>query len=189
MRTSAQIEAEINRIRARLDNTLGELENRLAPRELIREGVDTLSRYEAGRYVLKAGELVRRYPVPAAIAGAGVIGILFAARQRLGTRYSYSTGSTARLSRALDGAREKLDDTRRVLSRSAGTARDKVAGATAGTMATASEFAGVAGTQLRRAGAGMQSIARSRPVAVSAIALAVGAAIGLGVPAWRRRNH
>ncbi len=189
MRTAAQIEAEINRIRARLDNTLGELEHRLSPRELIRDGVDTLSRHEAGRYVLRAGDLVRRHPVPAAIAGAGVIGVLIAARQQVKSRYSYSTRSTARLSHALDGARGKLLDTRRLLSRSAGTARDKLAGATVSTMATASDFAGAAGKQLRQASTSMQSIARRRPVAVSAIALALGAAIGLGIPAWRRRNY
>lgn len=88
MRTAAQIEAEINHIRARLDNTLGELELRLTPRELIRNGVETLSRYEAGRYALRAGDLIRRYPVPAAIAGASVIGIIFAARRRFKSRYS-----------------------------------------------------------------------------------------------------
>ena len=83
MRTAEQIEAEINRVRARLDKTLGELEHRLTPRELIRDGVDTLS-----RCVLRAGDLVRRYPVPAAIAGASVIGIIFVARQRFKSRYS-----------------------------------------------------------------------------------------------------
>lgn len=88
MRTAAQIDAEINRNRARLDNTLGELEHRLTPRELIRDGVNTLSRYEAGRYVLRAGDLVRRYPVPVAIARASVIGIIFAARQRFKSRDS-----------------------------------------------------------------------------------------------------
>jgi len=72
MRTAEQIEAEINCIRTQLDNTLGELKHRLTPRELIRDRIDTLSRNEGGRYVLRA---------PAAIAGASVIGIIFAARQ------------------------------------------------------------------------------------------------------------
>jgi hypothetical protein len=85
MRTVAQIDADINRARARLDNTLGELEHRLRPGELIRDGVNMLSRYEPSRYVLKAGYLVRRYPVPAAVAFASVIGIIFAARQRFKT--------------------------------------------------------------------------------------------------------
>lgn len=88
MRTAAQIDAEINLARARLDSTLGELEHRLRPRELIRDGVNTLSHYEAGRYVLMAGYLVRRYPVPAAVACVSVIGIIFAARQRFKSRDS-----------------------------------------------------------------------------------------------------
>lgn len=82
MRKAAQIDAEINDIRARIDNTLGELEQRLTLPELIRDGVHTLSRYEAGRYALTAGDLVRRYPVPAAIVGVSVIGLIFAAYQR-----------------------------------------------------------------------------------------------------------
>lgn len=88
MRTAAQIEAELNRVRERLDNTLGELEHRLTPRELIRDGVNTLSGYEAGRSVLRAGDLARRYPVPAAIAVASVIAIILAARQRFKSRDS-----------------------------------------------------------------------------------------------------
>lgn len=88
MRTAAQIDTEINRARSRVGDTLSELEHRLTPRELIRDGVSTLSRHEAGRYVLRAGDLVQRYPVPAAIAAASVIGIVFAARQRLKSRHS-----------------------------------------------------------------------------------------------------
>jgi hypothetical protein len=87
MRTAAQIDAEINQIRARVDNTLGELEHRLTLREVIRDGVEMLSHYEAGRYALTAGDLVRRYPVPAAIAGASVIGLVLAARQLFKSRY------------------------------------------------------------------------------------------------------
>ncbi|MEO8164958.1 MAG: hypothetical protein ABI619_06130, partial [Betaproteobacteria bacterium] len=168
---------------------LGELEHRLTPREMIRDGVDSLSHYEAGRYVLQLGALLRHYPVPAALAGASVVGLIFAGRQRFKSRYSYSKRSTARLSQALDSARGKLHDTRRSLSPSVDTTREKLADATSSIRERARECAGNAGRQLRRAGAGVQSIARQRPIAMSAIALAVGAAVGLGIPALRRRLY
>jgi len=68
-RTPEEIEGEIDRIRARLDATLDELEHRLTPRELIRNGIGALSGFEASRYAVRLAGLVRRYPIPAAIAG------------------------------------------------------------------------------------------------------------------------
>ena len=47
-----------------------------------------LFRYEAGCYVLRAGDLVRRYPVLASIAYASVTGIVFAALRRFKARGS-----------------------------------------------------------------------------------------------------
>jgi len=73
MRTPEEIEAEIDRTRDRMDATLTELEFRLTPRELIRDGINSLSGLQASRYVGKyAGKMMhlgRRYPKPAAIAG------------------------------------------------------------------------------------------------------------------------
>jgi hypothetical protein len=192
-----------------MDSTLSELEDRLTPRELMRDGIDSLSGLEASQYVFKLAGLARRYPMPAAVAGASLAGLFLAGRRQYKNRFSDretvadSDRSSARLSKVLESAKEKLQDTRQTLTQSAGAARDKLSGATSGAMGRASEFAGragefagragefagSAGKQLRRAGAGAQTIARERPVAVGALALALAAGIAMSIPSVRRKIY
>lgn len=193
MRTPDQIEAEIDRIRSKMDSTLSELEDRLTPRQLMRDGIDAISGRDASQYVFKLVGLARRYPMPAAIAGAGLAGLFLAGRRRYKSRLAGNTllraddRSGTRLSSAVDSAIEKLKDTRQTLSQSAGAARAKLSGATSSAMERASDIAGTAGRTLRRAGENAQTIARERPVIVGALALALAAGIALSVPSVRRR--
>src|SRR3954467_4701616 len=113
MRTPEEIEAEIDRIRDRMDATLTDLEFRLTPRELVRDGINSLSGLQGSRYVGRhVGKLMplgRRYPKPAAIAGASLAGLLLAGR-RYKTHDSDDDKSAARLSQAMDAARETMQD-------------------------------------------------------------------------------
>ena len=192
MRTPEQIETEIDRIRSKMDSTLSELEVRLTPRELMRDGIESVSHLDAGRYAFKLASLARRYPMPAAFAGAGLAGIFLAGRQQYRRRSERSqvadTGS-ARLSAVAQTARDKLQETKQTLAQSAGTARAKLSGATSSAMERAGDIAGSAGKQLRKAGASAQTVARERPMAVGAVALAVAAAVAMCVPSVRRRIY
>lgn len=193
MRTPEQIEAEIDRIRQRMDSTLSELEIRMTPRQLMRDGIDSISGRDASQYVFKLLGLARRYPMPAAIAGASLAGLFLAGRRHYKSRFAGNTQlraddrSGTRLSSAVDSTKEKIKDTRQTLSQSAGAARAKLSGAASSAMERASDFAGSAGKSLRRAGANAQTIARERPVIVGALALALAAGIALSVPSVRRK--
>ena len=81
-RTSEEIEAGIDTIRGRMDETLDDLESRLSPRALLREAAQSLSGIEIGRHVIGLAGLARRHSMPAAIASAGVAGLLLLARYR-----------------------------------------------------------------------------------------------------------
>jgi len=192
MRTPEEIEAEIDRTRDRMDATLTELEFRLTPRELIRDGINSLSGLQASRYVGKyAGKMMhlgRRYPKPAAIAGASLAGLYLAGR-RFKNRASEDQPSTARLSQAMDAARETMQDTKQTLARSAGAAKDKVVGATSSAMERASDIAESASKRLRKAGSSVQSVTRERPVAAGAVALVLAAAVLMSIPSVRRRLY
>ena len=193
MRTPEEIEAEIDRIRSKMDSTLSELGDRMTPRQLMRDGINSISGREASRYVSKLVGLARRYPMPAALAGASLAGLFLAGRRHYKSRFADNMllraddRSGTRLSSAVDSAIEKLKDTRQTLSQSAGAARAKLSGATSSAMERASDIAGSAGKTLRRAGANAQTIARDRPVIVGALALALVAGIALSFPSVRRR--
>jgi hypothetical protein len=178
-----------------MDATLEEIEFRLTPRELFRDGISSLSRIELGKYAVLLASLLRRYPMPSALAGVSVAGLVVLAvrlranRQRVNRRLSDAAGSTARLTRAIGAAKEKLLDSRQSLAQRAGVARARLAGATSSGMERASDLAGSAGRQLRRAGGSVQTMARAQPVAAGAIALAIGATLAFCIPSVRRRLY
>jgi len=190
MRTPEEIEAEIDRVRDRMDETLTNLEFRLTPRELVRDGIHAMSGLQGsryvGRYVGKMLHLGRRYPKPAAIAGAGLAGLFLAGR-----RYKTQTSDdpAARLSQAMDVARETMQDTKHTLTKGAGAAKDKLVGATSSAMERAGDIAETAGKRFRQAGSSMQSITRERPVAAGALALALVAAVLVSIPSVRRKLY
>ena len=191
MRTPEEIEAEIDRVRDRMDATLTDLEFRLTPRELLRDGISSLSGLQGSRYVGKyLGKMLhlgRRYPKPAAMAGAGLAGLLFAGR-----RYKTHTeepNSAARLSQAMDAARETMQDTKQTLAKGAGVAKDKLVGATSSTMERASDIAQSASKRFREAGSSVQNMTRERPVAASVLALALAAAVLMSIPSVRRKLY
>ena len=176
-----------------MDSTLSQLEDRMKPRQLMRDGMDFISSREATQYVLKLAGLARRYPMPVAIAGASLAGFFLAGRMHHKSRFAGNTllrdddRSNTRLSSAVDSAIEKLKDTRQTLSKTAGAARATLSGATSSAIGRASGIAGSAGRTLRRAGENAQTIARDRPVIVGALALALAAGIALSFPSVRRR--
>jgi len=192
MRTPEEIEAEIDRIRDRMDATLTDLEFRLTPRELLRDGINSLSGLQGsryvGRYVGKLMHLGRRYPKPAAIAGESLAG-LFLAGRRYKPQPSDDQNSGDRLSQAIEAARETMQDTKKTLAKGAGTAKDKLVGATSSAMERASDIAESAGKRLREAGSSVHSVTRERPVAAGAIALALAAAVLMSIPSVRRKLY
>jgi len=188
-RTPEQVEAEIDRIRARLDATLSEVEHRLTPRELLRDGIGALSGLEATSYVVKLAGIARRYPVPAAIALITLAALAFAGGHRRRVRLSDTVGSRPRVPQARITSADKLLDARQKIADAASTARTKLSGAASSSVERAGALASSAGRQLRRASDRAQVMARSEPVATGAIALAVGAAVALCIPAVRRKLH
>jgi len=189
-RTPEEIEGEIDRIRARLDATLDELEHRLTPRELIRNGIGALSGLEASRYVVRFAGLARRYPIPAAIAGISVAIFLIAAGQRRRSRLSDTAGSKPRIPQARATAIDKLLDTRQKVAQSADAARASLVSAASSGKERAGDMAVSASKQFRRARDKAQILARQQPVATGAVAaLAIGAAAAMCIPSIRRKLH
>jgi len=188
MRKPEEIEADLDRLRAKMDATLDEIEYRLTPRQLLRDGIDSVARIDASRYIVGLASLTRNHPLPAALAGAGLAGLI-AARRRARPQLTDERESPGRISNIVDTAIGKLLGAKQGLSDTAGTARTKLAGATSRGMDRASDIAGSARDQLRRATSGVQTMARDRPLTAGAISVAVAIAVAASIPYLRRKLH
>jgi hypothetical protein len=185
-RKPEDIEADLDGLRAKMDATLDEIEYRLTPRQLLRDGIDAVARINASRYIVGLASLTRHYPLPTALAGASLAGLI-AARRRVMPQMTQNASSGG-ISNVLEIAIGKLLGTKQGLSNRAGTARTRLADATSHGMARASDIAGSARDQLRRAGSGVRSVARDRPLTAGAVVL-VAIAIAASVPYLRRKLH
>jgi ElaB/YqjD/DUF883 family membrane-anchored ribosome-binding protein len=179
-RTPEQIEANIDDVRERMDSTLDELEHRLNARRMLRDGLAQLSNTEVIRYAASAaasaGRTAREYPVPTALAGVGLLGLVaWGLRAR---SHSHAGRHSLRdISDAVDSARERLSSARKSLAGSAGSTRRRVRDA--GTEAW---------HKMEAVGTEAGSLARSHPVAAGAIGLVVLAiAAAAATPAIRDR--
>ncbi|HWH47578.1 MAG TPA: DUF3618 domain-containing protein [Burkholderiales bacterium] len=188
MRRPEEIEADLDRLRAKMDATLDEIEYRLTPRQLLRDGIDSMARIDATKYIVGLAGLTRSHPLPTALAGASLAGLI-AARRRLRPQPPVDAKSTGFFSSWLDVAMEKLLGTRQAISESAGSARTKLASATSRGAERASDIAGSARDQLRRAGSGVQTLARERPLTAGAVGLAIAIAVAASIPYLRRKLH
>ena len=62
-RRPEEIEAEIERTRSELDETLSAIERRLTPGQIVDQGLDYLRGSSAREYVRNLGESVKREPI------------------------------------------------------------------------------------------------------------------------------
>lgn len=89
-RSPAEIEEEIARTRAEMDETLAALERKLSPGEL----VDKALGYMGGpkEFYSNLGETVRDYPVPTTLVGVGLAWLMAASSGRLPAREHAGSG-------------------------------------------------------------------------------------------------
>ncbi len=198
--------AEIERTRADMGETVGAIQNKLSPRNL-KEQAKEQAKDTAKGTGSTIMETIRENPMPAALTGIG-LGWLFVsarrssssssgqeARYRGGREYDYppaygrvppdydyppryeerggSSGPSA--GQALEQAQGRVGET-------AGQAQDRARQAASQAQSRVSQLGGQAQEQARRAGGGFQRMLQENPLAVGALAVGVGAAVGLAVP-------
>ena len=200
-RTPEQIEGDINDVRDRVDYTLDTLEQRLDAKRLFREGLDYVRNTQAVKYATNAAASARRtareHPVPSAIAGASLLGLIV---------WGLSSGLRSRtkrqgMRRMSDTAADWLTHARRYLRESTAESTAESAATSAVTSAVTSmaesarrarqrtrDAAGRAWQGIEHAGSEARTVVRKHPMAASAVGLAVIAiATAAAVPALRHR--
>ncbi len=136
---------------------------------------------DAGTSVM---DTIKANPVPAALIGVGLGWLIFSARSNT------ASVSTARPMRRLKGAAHDVGDSVSHFAHDAGHRVAEVAGGARDTAAQLADDARArgervlrgAGRQVIRAERGIESQLRANPLALGAVAVAVGAAIALSLP-------
>jgi len=192
-RTPEQIEGDINDVRDRVDSTLDTLEQRLDAKRLICEGLDYVRNTQAVKYATNAAASARRtareHPVPSAIAGASLLGLIV---------WGLSSGLRSRterqgMRRMSDTAADWLTHARRSMREStaestAESAAESMAESTRRARQRTRDAAGRAWQGIEHAGSEARAVVRKHPMAASAVGLAVIAiATAAAVPALRHR--
>ena len=181
-RTPEQLEADNNEVRSRMDSTLDELEHRLDAREVLRSGVDRLRETDAVRYTTAAaviaGRVARDYPLPTALAGVGLLGLIAwgmrGARPRSHRAYRSRTYDA---NHAIGTAKAHLQNARRMLAESTSDVRERAADA-----------GGRAWHHMEHAGSAARSSVERHPVAAGTVGLALLAvAAAAAMPSVRAR--
>lgn len=211
--TRAEIErtrAEIERTRADMSETVDAIQERLSPENLKEQAKDRVREATVGR-AQEAGsgvvETIRQNPLPAALAGIGLGWLLVSARRSSGSstqvRYRereagyppgydypppyenvyderYQGGSSA--GQAVGRARDKVGETTTQVQDRAGQAASR-------TQDRAGRLAEGARYQARRASGGFQRMLQENPLAVGALGVGVGAAVGLAIPETNKEHE
>jgi ElaB/YqjD/DUF883 family membrane-anchored ribosome-binding protein len=186
--------AEIERTRADMSETVDAIQERLSPENLKEQAKDTIKEATVGR-AQEAGsgivETIRANPLPAALTGIGLGWLLVSARGSAsrqtryrggGYPYDYEGRTTASGGTSVPSPGEALGRARDRVGESATQAQDRASEVASRTQDRVSNLTEQARYQASRASGGFQRMVRENPLAMGAVGVGAGAAIGLAIP-------
>jgi len=198
----AATRAEIERTRADMSETVDAIQERLSPENLKEQAKDRVKEATVGR-AQEAGsgivETIRANPLPAALTGIGLGWLLVSARgsgsgqMRYRDRraypydYDYPPSYGGRTTTTSGGTSvpspgEALGRARDRVGESATQAQDRASEVASRAQDRVSNLAEQARYQARRASGGFERMVRENPLAMGAVAIGAGAAVGLAIP-------
>ena len=186
----AEVErAEIERTRADMGETVDAIQHRLSPENLKEQAKERVKEATVGK--AQGGgstivEVVRANRLPAALTGLGLGWLFMSARRQSSaqlryrdTTYEYPPAYEERTTRSTPSAAgQTVERARDKVGETASQAQDRV-----------SRLGDQAQYRTQRAGEEFQRVLRENPLSVGALAVGVGAAIGLAVPQTSREHE
>lgn len=202
-RSAADLEREGEQIRANLDRTLDEIQQRLSPAELMDRSMEFVR--ENGMDLLQeAADTVRRNPVPVVLTAAGLVWLVASVAKsrssgdgqdlssyRAQSDRSYSSyGGDYRTEYRSENERDdwdssahgKVSNAAHGVRRAANQMGRKVKGRLSNSMQTVQGYT-------QNGGSHMADLVREQPIALGALALAAGALLGAALPITRYENR
>lgn len=195
-RSLREMREEIRRNRSELSGTVEAIAEKFSSghfKGLVRDELRSFER--AGSWGSSFLNAVKRYPVPSAVAGAGLIFLYAKSAGEKEHGYGFYEGGEYRekISGVKEGVREKAGEYREGVREKAGELREK-AGEKAGEYA---RYAREKQEELREAArrksiearGWLKDMIENNPLALAAAAFAIGAALGLGLPGSQKERE
>ena len=181
-RSAAEVQRDLPNARSRLDQTLSEIERRLAPGRLMEDGLGYLRNHGAKEYVLNLGDAAKRDPIPLALVGVGIAWLMLSSRR--GATGSQGSTSASAISR---GIGDTVASVKEAGANVMGTVSDigdkvsqttqKISGTVQSAMERTRELGGAARHGAQRVRGSYDYLVSEQPLAIGAIGLALGVAI------------
>ena len=211
----ATLEREIDQTRANMDRTLGALERKFSPGQLLDQAME-FARENGGEFANNLGRSVKENPVPALLTAVGIAWMVASsnrpkpsladadddryARDDLNasgfddTGYEDDAGDqkeglTDKAQRLKASAEGSLSDAGQRVKSAAERARQKLASTKDTVSAGLRRSSGTAQLQTQRVREGFNSLLTEQPLLLGALGIAVGAAIGAVLPATEQEDR
>ena len=207
----ATLEREIDQTRANMDRTLGALERKFSPGQLLDQAMEMVKE-NGGEFASNLGQSIRDNPMPALLTAVGIAWMV-AASSRLRSATGYDFNDSYQLDKdihrndydemPLEGELDQSGQDESVLSKAGETvkavaegARQKLTGSrqklTSSGRAVGSGMRRTTETaqaQAQRVREGFNNLLTEQPLVLGALGIAVGALIGAALPATEQEDR
>lgn len=211
----ATLEREIDQTRANMDRTLGALERKFSPGQLLDQAME-FARENGGEFANNLGRSVKENPVPALLTAVGIAWMAASSNRPKSSRtdayderYTPSDvnavdfddtgyeddagdqqeGLTDKAQRLKASAEETLSDAGQRVKSAADRARQRLAGTKNTVSGGLRRTSSTAQGQTQRVREGFNSLLSEQPLLLGALGIAVGAAIGAALPATEQEDR
>ena len=207
---AARIQADIGRTRDDLDRTLAAIERRMAPGQLMEDGVHYLRNNGATEYVQNLGTAAKNDPIPLALVGVGIAWLMLSnarsrsmgdveSRSRVGDAASAvgdkasaaasavgdtASGVASSVKDTFASVKDKVSRTAQRMSDTADSARDGARRVGD----TARQVGSTARQGAQKVRGSYDYLVSEQPLAIGAIGLALGVALAAAAPRTRTED-
>jgi hypothetical protein len=212
------LEREIDQTRANMDRTLGALERKLSPGQLLDEAMG-LAREHGGEFASNLGRSLKENPMPALLTAVGVVWMLASSnRPRSSRAYDYrrddyideyndgldqtefrsadlptsgteSSSWSQTAERAKSSAQGAVSGVGQRAKAAADTVGEKLSSSREAVRARFSRTSESAAAQGQRLREGVQNLFEEQPLVIGALGVALGAAIGAALPRTEQEDR
>ena len=206
----ATLEREIDQTRANMDQTLGALERKFSPGQLLDQAME-FARENGGEFATNLSRSVKQNPMPALLTVVGIAWMVAATNRPKSSmadafddRYEPQEGLdtiefdenggekealTEKAQRLKASAEGTLTDAAQRVKAAAQGTRQKLAGSKQAVAARLRDTSGTAQVQAQRVREGFSNLLTEQPLLLGVLGIAVGAAIGAALPATEQEDR
>jgi len=211
----ATLEREIDQTRANMDRTLGALERKFSPGQLLDQAME-FARENGGEFANNLGRSLKENPVPALLTAVGIAWMAASSNRPQSwtadayddryTRNDFNAvefddtgyeddagddkeGLTEKAQRLKASAEGTLTEAGHRVKSAAERTRQKLAGSKETMAAGLRRTSGTAQAQTQRVREGFNSLLSEQPLLLGVLGIAVGAAIGAALPATEQEDR